>query len=73
MEIKKKRVIIYPADICLWYGISERAAYRKHRQIKIELGVSSKKPLTVFHLKNYLGILIEDVEKMLFVGLVFFI
>jgi hypothetical protein len=66
MEIQKERVIVYPADIRRWYGISERASYRKHRQIKLELGISIKKPLTVFHLKDYLGIPLEDVEKILF-------
>ena len=66
MEIQQDRVIVYPADIQRWYGNRKRGAYLKYRKIKLELGVPVNRPLTIFHLRDYFGISLEDIVKRLF-------
>ena len=65
MKIQYDRIIIYPADIGRWYGLKERAAYRRYHEIKIELGILPKRPLTIFHYSDYSGSPLEQLRKLL--------
>ena len=66
MEIQYDRIIIYPADIGRWYGLDRRAAYRRYREIKIQLGIPPKRPLTIFHYSDYSGSPLIQLQRMLF-------
>ncbi|MBB2147236.1 hypothetical protein GM921_17175 [Pedobacter sp. LMG 31464] len=68
MKIQEDRIIIYPADIMRWYGYDEksRSSYLKHREIKLVMNIEEKRPLTIFHLSNYLGVSVDDIAKRLF-------
>lgn len=59
------RICVYPKDIMLLTGKSERYSRNLLRKIKIKLNKESHQLLTINELSTYFGISVEDVKSIL--------
>ncbi len=64
--MKLKRLIIYPKDIMLITGKSERYSRYLHKRIKKHFNKADHQVLSVQELSDYLGLNSEEVSEMLF-------
>jgi len=57
-----KRIAIYPKDIMLIIGRSDRYCRQLHRQMKIHYKKEKHQPLTISEFSQFMGIKIEEIE-----------
>lgn len=67
METKKPiRVFVYPADLKFWLGNkSDKSVYRLYHNIQDRFHVERDRFLTIFHLRDYCHISLDDVISQL--------
>lgn len=60
-----RRVVIYPSDIQILLGISDRSARRYIKKIKDRLGKESEQFITTQEFAEYSGIPLENIEQQI--------
>jgi ribosomal silencing factor RsfS len=64
--MKSKRIVIYPKDIMLVTGKSDRHSRYLHKRIRQQLKKEEHQSLTVREFCNYMGIALDDVQAVLY-------
>ncbi len=59
MEKKPRRVILYPHDL-LSFCATKKACYKLYNDIRDEFKLRKPKRITIFHLRIYFNLSIED-------------
>ena len=65
METTSSRVLVYPADLKFWADKSDKSVYRLYHQIQEAFGLEKEKRITIFHLRDYYHISLDDVRNHL--------
>jgi hypothetical protein len=65
MKIPIKRLLVYPADLKQLMGKSDKSVYIEIKRIKERFGLGQKDKITIFHVKDYYHITIEELELYL--------
>ena len=60
-----RRIAIYPKDMMLIIGRSDRYCRQLHRQMKIHFKKEKHQPLTISEFSQFMGIKTEDVEALI--------
>jgi len=60
MEKKPRRVTLYPQDLHSFCA-TKRACYKLYNDIRQEFNLAKYKRITIFHLRDYFKLSIEDV------------
>jgi hypothetical protein len=63
--MKWRRYIIYPKDVALIYGFTEKAARNKIQKIKETIGKESHQPLTIAEFCAYTGMKEDEVRDII--------
>ncbi len=63
---KKERILVYPADLKIWASSkSDKSVYRLYHQIQEAFNLDHSRDLTIFHLRDYFKISLEDIRNNL--------
>ncbi|WP_169303340.1 hypothetical protein [Pedobacter cryophilus] len=62
-----KRLVVYPADIKLLTGKSDKAVYKECHRIREKFGLGKKDKLTTIHVKDFYHITLEELEMYLII------
>ena len=66
MENKKRRVFVYPADLKRWAPEkSDKAVYCLYHQIQATFNLARNRCLTIFHMRDYYNVSLDDVRDNL--------
>ena len=63
--MKLKRLIIYPKDIMLITGKSERYSRYLHKRIKQQLGKQDHQVISVTEFCNYMGLDSNEIQEVI--------
>ena len=67
MEVKTTRVFVYPSDLKFWLDRkSDKSVYRLYHTIQEAFQLQKERYLTIFHLRDYYRISLEDVCSRLY-------
>jgi hypothetical protein len=66
MKMIKKRLIIYPKDMILITGKSERYCRYLHKKIKAHFNKKDHQAVTIQEFSDYLGLKPEDVSAVIY-------
>ncbi len=61
MEAKYSRVILFPEDLQYFSGGGFRTNYRLYNDIRNKFGLDKKVRITIYHVRDYFNISLEDV------------
>ena len=66
MSNKKGRVFVYPADLKTWAPEkSDKAVYGLYHQIQATFNLARNRCLTIFHMRDYYNISLDDIRDNL--------
>lgn len=66
MEVKCSRVILFPEDLRSFSGGGTKTNYRLYNDIRSAFQLSKKVRITIYHVRDYFHITLEDVIDAIF-------
>lgn len=66
MSFHTSRVVLFPADLLCFSGGCARGSYRLYNKIRLKFKLEKSVRITIFHVRDYYQITIEDVLQAIF-------
>ncbi len=63
---KPQRIILFPEDLSSFSGGGSKTLYRLYNTIREKFGLDKKIRLTIYHIRDYFKISLEDVIHAIF-------